>query len=126
MGNLIFMRWFIGWYKEINNEMNIQIVLPNILAPFKEDNVVIIDVFEKKDNGIDAKKYLNVICQKANELNVVIYLEPKPRTHRLDENKKEIITRDWLINYYSKFGFELTPNKQFMKRIPSNYTIGGL
>jgi hypothetical protein len=63
--------------------------------------VVILDVFEKIDQSVDAKLYLQEIVQKADEYGVVIYLEPKP-IHK--------------VEYYEKFGFEFTPNKLFMKR----------
>lgn len=108
-----FMKWYIDWYKGISDKMVITMSLPNAIAPFKEKNVVILDVFEKKDQNIDAKPYLKKIVEKADEYGVVIYLEPKPRT-------------DSVIDYYERFGFELTPNKQFMKRIPHFAGGGGI
>jgi len=50
----------------------------------------------------------------------VIYLEPKPIHKHFQDNleKKEKISKDYLVGYYEKFGFELTPNKLFMKRFP--------
>jgi hypothetical protein len=103
-----FMKWFVQWYKAISNKVNISFSLSNHLQPFKEKNVVILDTFEKIDQSIDARPYLQEIVQKADEYGVVIYLEPKPR-HK--------------VGYYENFGFELTPNKLFMKRKPSNPDI---
>ena len=109
----LFMNWYIDWYKGISDKMVITMSLPNAIAPFREKNVVILDVFEKKDQNTDAKPYLKKIVEKADEYGVVIYLEPKPRT-------------DSVIDYYERFGFELTPNKQFMKRIPHFAGGGGI
>jgi len=120
MGSKKFMQWYIDWYKGISNLMNITFSLPNQLLPFKENNVVILDLFEKKKQDIDAKKYLYEIVKKANELGVVIYLEPKP-SHKYfftNEAKKKKITKEYLIDYYTNFGFEVTQNKKFMKRLP--------
>jgi hypothetical protein len=77
------------------------------IQPFKEKNAVILDVFEKKNQTINAELYLKKIVEKANEYDVVIYLEPKDK-----------------IEQYQKFGFQLTPNKQFMKRLP-HFADGG-
>lgn len=123
-----FMKWYIGWYKGISDKMVITITLPNAIAPFKEKNVVILDVFEKKDQNIDATPYLKKIVEKADEYGVVIYLEPTPRHKYFQDNleKKNKITKQYLIDYYQKFGFELTPNKQFMKRIPHFAGGGGI
>jgi hypothetical protein len=96
-------------------------------------------VFEKIDQSIDAKSYLNEIIEKADKYEVTIYLEPTPRYKYFQGNleKKNKITREYLIDYYEKFGFQLTPNKKFMKRLPIKkyangeninftYEIGGL
>jgi hypothetical protein len=121
-----FMKWYIEWYKGISDKMFIAISLPTIVTPFKEKNVVILDVFEKKDQSIDAKPYLIKIVQKADEYGVVIYLEPNPRHKYFQDNleKKNKITKEYLIDYYQIFDFELTPNKQFMKRVP-HFDKGG-
>lgn len=98
-----FMKWYVQWYKGISAKMNIVFYLPSVIAPYKEQNVVVLDVFEKKDQTIDAKPYLETIAEKANEYDVVIYLEAKDN-----------------IEQYQKFGFQFTPNKQFMKRLPKS------
>jgi hypothetical protein len=120
-----FIKWFVQWYEPISNKVNIAFSFSNHLQPFKEKNVIILDVFEKIDQRVDAKKYLQEIVAKADEYGVVIYLEPKPRHKHFQDNleKKEKISKDYLIGYYEKFGFELTPNKLFMKRKPSNPDI---
>jgi hypothetical protein len=118
--NIEFMKWFVDWYKTINKQININFSVPNILSPFKEDNVIILDLFEKINQDIDAKPYLNKIIEKADDFGVVIYLEPTPRYKYFLENaeKRKKISKDYLIKYYKNFGFELTSNGQFMKRVP--------
>lgn len=115
-----FMMWFIEWYKPISDKMNITFSLPNIIAPFKEENVIIMDLFEKIDQNIDAKEYLKDITNKADEYDVIIYLEPMPRYKYFLKNieKRKKISKEYLISYYKKFGFELTPDGNFMKRLP--------
>jgi hypothetical protein len=138
-GSVEFIKWYVDWYKNINRKMNILFSLPSVIAPFNEKNVVILDVFEKIDQSIDAKSYLNEIIEKADKYEVTIYLEPTPRYKYFQGNleKKNKITREYLIDYYEKFGFQLTPNKKFMKRLPIKkyangeninftYEIGGL
>jgi hypothetical protein len=115
-----FMMWFIEWYKPISDKMNITFSLPNIIAPFKEENVIMMDLFEKIDQNIDAKEYLKDITNKADEYDVIIYLEPMPRYKYFLKNieKRKKISKEYLISYYKKFGFELTPDGNFMKRLP--------
>ena len=117
-----FMEWYSQWYEGISDKMNILFSFPSEIVPFKEKNVVILDVFEKIDQNINAKPYLNEITTKADEYGVTIYLEPTPRNKHFEDNleKKNKITKGYLIKYYEKFGFQLTPNKQFMKRLPKN------
>lgn len=115
-----FIKWYINWFKGISNKMNIYFSLPNPITPFKEKNVVIMDLFEKIDQEIDSKQYLKEVINKADEYGVTIYLEPTPR-HKYflnDAEKRNKISKDYLISYYNNFSFELTPNKQFMKRLP--------
>ena len=126
-----FYDWYVDWYKSVSDKINIIISLPNEISglksvPYKEDNVVILDLFEKTDNVIDAKPYLKKIIDKADEYGVTIYLFPEARHKYItDEAYKKKITRNYLIDYYKKFGFELTSDKEFMKRLP-RYKDGGL
>jgi hypothetical protein len=53
-----FMKWFVQWYKPISNKVNIAFSFSNHFQPFKEKNAVILDVFEKIDQSIDAKPFL--------------------------------------------------------------------
>lgn len=117
-GSLNLMKWYIDWYKNISDKMNITLSLPNLLAPFIEKNVVIMDLFEKINQDIDAKTYLQEIIKKADEYKVTIYLEPMPRYKYFLKNieKRKKVSKEYLIAYYEKFGFKLTPNAQFMKR----------
>lgn len=119
-----FMRWYIDWNKTINKKINISFSLPNIIQPFKESNVVILDLFEKIDQKIDAKQYLNKIIENADKYGVVIYLEPilKYKYFLKNIEKRKKISKDYLISYYQKFGFQLTTNGRFMKRLPKPRT----
>lgn len=125
-----FYSWFCEWYKGVCDKMNIMISLPNEISglksiPQKEENAVILDLFEKIDQSTDAKPYLKKIIDKADEYGVTIYLLPEPRHKYIkDEAHKRKITRKYLIDYYSRFGFELIPNNEFMKRVPK-YADGG-
>jgi len=111
-----FYDWYTDWYKRNKNEITLMISLPNELRPFKEDNVVIFDKFEKSNKSVKAYKYLQQIIDKADEYGVTIYLEPTPIGN--------VKTKSELIDYFKKFGFELTPNNKFMKRLPK-YKDGG-
>lgn len=118
--NIEFMKWFIDWSKSVNKHIYVSMSIPNeFSSPIKGDNgkIVILDLIEKKGDA-DAKKYMNEILKKADEFGVSIYLEPIPRTHNLksQEHKKKI-TKDYLIKYYEKLGFEKTDGG-FMVRAP--------
>lgn len=125
-----FFKWYIDWYKGICDRMCIIISIPNEISglksvPYKEDNVAILDLFEKIDQSINAKPYLRQILDKADEYGITIYLFPEPRYNNIkDAEHKKKITRKYLIDYYKNFGFELTPDKEFMKRLPK-YKDGG-
>jgi len=130
--NIEFMKWYVDWYKNVNKEMNITFSFPNKLQPFKEKNAIILDLFEKIKQDVDAKQYLNKIIEKADVYGVTIYLEPMPRYKYFikDIEKGEKISKNYLINYYQKFGFELTPDGIYMKRLPKKpdirYDDGGV
>ena len=64
-------------------------------------------MIQKYEEGIDAKKYLEQLVNKADELGVTLHLVPNPRTEKLkSEAHKKKITKDYLISYYEKFGFK--------------------
>jgi hypothetical protein len=107
--NLKFMKWYVEWLKDVKEYVNVFISIPNELSSPIQDGkgkIVILDVIEKKGDA-DAKKYMNQILEKADELGVSIYLQPIPRVYNLkSEEHKKKITKDYLINYYEKLGFK--------------------
>lgn len=121
-----FFDWDKSWYKPISGKMNIMFSVPNELhlQEFRmlmvEENVVVLELFEKIDQGIDAKVYMRQICDKADELGITIYLEPMPRYRYFKNNieKQKKVSREYLFTYYAGFGFELTSDNRFIKRIP--------
>jgi hypothetical protein len=121
MGVKSFYKWYIDWYKTILNDMTIIISLPNELLPFKEDKVVVIELFKPTSDFVVTEPYLKAILEKADEFGITIYIDPEPRYPT--KNTKEVY-----IFWYKEFGFEVTPNQEFMKRIPkikniSNYEV---
>ena len=79
-----FYEWYKDWYKPLYAKMNVMISIPNEISglkpiPFEEKEVVILDLFEKIDQSIDAKPYLQEIVDKAKECGLTIYLYPNPR-----------------------------------------------
>lgn len=118
--NSEFMKWFVDWSKSVNKYVYISMTIPNeFSSPIKDgkDKIVLLDVIEKKGDN-DAKKYFNEILKKADEFGVSIYLQPIPRTNNLkSQEHKNKITKDYLIKYYEKFGFENTDGG-FMVRAP--------
>jgi predicted N-acetyltransferase YhbS len=126
-----FYTWFCNWYKGVCDKIDIIISLPNEISglksiPYKEDNVVVLDMFRKIDQNIDAKPYLQTILDKADEYGITIYLLPDANYKYIDDVQyRKKITTKYLIDYYRRFGFELTPDKEFMKRV-YKYADGGL
>lgn len=108
--NQEYLKWFKDWYKNKYNDIFILISLPNeISSPITEagQTNIILDVIQKYEEGIDAKKYLEQLVNKADELGVTLHLVPNPRTEKLkSEAHKKKITKDYLISYYEKFGFK--------------------
>lgn len=108
--NQEYLKWFKDWYKKKYNDIFILISLPNeISSPITEagQTNIILDVIQKYEEGIDAKKYLEQLVNKADELGVTLHLVPNPRTEKLkSEAHKKKITKDYLISYYEKFGFK--------------------
>jgi GNAT superfamily N-acetyltransferase len=113
-----FFTWFHQWYKGVSKEIDIMISLPNAISglkpiPYQEENAVILDMFRKKDQKIDAKPYLQTILDKADEYGITIYFLPDPNYIYIDDVQ---ISREYLIDYYKDFGFELIADNEFMKR----------
>lgn len=106
-----FYKWYIDWYKNILNAMRIIISLPNELLPFKEDNVVIIELFKPTNDFVLTEPHLKAILEKADEFGITIYIDPEPKYPTRN-------TKSLYIWFYEQHGFVETPNQQFMKRTP--------
>ena len=118
-----FYQWFIDWYKQNHEILNVIISLPNILQPvgIDEKNTVILDLFEKIDQSIDAKNYLQQILQQADYYGINIYLQATPRyKYIIDEKHREKLTQKYVENYFSSFGFVMQSNG-YMKKTIKNY-----
>ena len=111
-----FYKWYIDWYKTILNEMSIIISLPNELLPFKENNVVIIELFKPTNDFVLTEPHLVAILEKADEFDITIYIDPEPKYPT--KNTKSIYV--W---FYKQHGFVETPNKQFMVRLPKTNNL---
>lgn len=104
-----FYKWFLEWQKPNIQDINIMISFPNELRPsIIGDNVVILELFEKVNQGIDAKIYLKKVLNKADEYGIDIYLYAEAR-HKYIQNEKhrEKINKKYLIEYYQSFGFNI-------------------
>lgn len=103
-----FNDWFVNWYKNgVCKKMNIIISVPNKLTNLlkaDEDNAMILDLFEKTDQSIDEKKYMDEMLDKADQYGVILYAKHNPS--------------------YQMFGFEQTPDN-YIKRLPNLYEYGG-
>jgi len=96
-----FMSDFMDWYKkDVHEKMNIYITI--------NSEMVTIDLFEKIDQEIDAKPYLKYVCDLADKYNIDLFLEPVPRYKFFLKNteKRKKISKEYLIEYYKKFGFK--------------------
>lgn len=103
-----FYKWFIEWYKPHVRDINIMISYANYLRPeIKGDNVVVLELFEKVNQSINAKEYLKEILDKADQYGVTIYLYAEPsHKHIKDEKHKEKINKQYIMDYYKNFGFK--------------------
>jgi hypothetical protein len=116
-----FMNQTKDWQKLIGSKMNVFISIPNEFTnPSDEmdESSVILDLFEKIDQTLDAKKYMNTLLEMSDAHNVTIYLEPIPRYKYItDDAKKKKITKDYLIKYYEKFGFKKLENDWMVRKM---------
>jgi rubrerythrin len=118
-----FYKQYQDWYKNgVSDKMTIMVSIPNAFSKMSsEDNHVILDVFEKRDESVDGKERLKELLELADKNEIDVYLEPIPRhNHIKDSSKKEKITREYLISYYKKFGFELMPNGFMVRKHKNN------
>jgi len=121
-----FIKWFVGWYKsEVYKVMNITISIPVLDYDFgikaKQNEIVILDWFEKIDQNINANQYLKKICEKADEYGVYIIAEPVTTEKIIKSNPRDLLiktTKEFLKKYYKSFGFESFEGKDFMVRKP--------
>jgi hypothetical protein len=118
-----FYKQYQDWYKNgVSDKMTIMVSIPNAFSKMSsDDNHVILEVFEKTDESVDGKKKLTELLEIADKNEIDVYLEPIPRHNKIkDEAKKEKITREYLISYYKKFGFELLPNGFMVRKYKNN------
>lgn len=115
-----FFQWFYGWYKGISDQMNIFISVPNQITEIKDENGAIIDLFEKINQNIDAKPFMREILEKADKFGITLYLEPMPRYKYFLNNieKRKKVSKEYLILYWEKFGFNLMDDGKYMIRLP--------
>jgi hypothetical protein len=87
------------------------ISLPNELQPFKEENVVILEVFKPTSDFVVSEPYLKAILEKADDFGIIIYIDPEPKYPTKN-------TKSLYVWFYKQHSFVETPNQQFMKRTP--------
>jgi hypothetical protein len=118
--NELFFKWYLDWYKEYGiEEMIIFFSLPSELTKLSlnSNNDIILDLFEKKNEKVNAKDYLEKIIDGANKYGVTIYLEPTPRLNNIQSSEhKNKLTREYLISYYENFGFVHEENGFMVKK----------
>ena len=111
MKNLIdsFILQYLDWYKPICKDLNVFLSIPSEYSklPNLKENAIYLDLFEKINQNIDAKKYMKELLEIADANKIILYLEPIPRYKYIkDEAKKKKITREYLEKYYANFGFK--------------------
>jgi hypothetical protein len=117
-----FIREYLEWYKPIVKDMNVFLSIPNEYSklPNLKENAIYLNLFEKVNQKIDAKKYMVELLEIADVNNINLYLEPIPRYKYIKEkSKKNKITKEYLIKYYENFGFRMT-DWDWMERIYIN------
>jgi hypothetical protein len=122
-----FYKEYLDWYiNGVCDKMTIMVSVPNALSKMSGgDNDVILDVFEKKDENVNAKEKMKELLEIVDRNGLDIYLEPIPRLYNIkDKAKRDKITREYLIKYYENFGFELLSNG-FMVRKHNKMEKGG-
>lgn len=127
--NQKFIQEYLDWYKGKESDINIYFTLPQVYnndCNADEANDVVLDLFEKINQNIDAKPYLTYLCELADKHNVNIHLEPKPRYKYFlsDVEKRKKISKEYLINYYKSFGFEVVDENKMIRKVNNkNKTI---
>ena len=111
-----YLAWYVG---SISRDMNIFLSIPNKYSklPNLKENAIYLDLFEKKNQKIDAKKYMIQLLDIADANKITLYLEPIPRyKYIITKAKKNRLTKEYLENYYFNFGFKKF-NEGWMERI---------
>jgi len=129
-----FYNEFINWYDGISDKLNVFVSVPNEFVRPNDDmseNSLMLDIFEKIDKSVDAKKYMHEFLNIVDANHIDLYLEPIPRYKYIkDEGKKKKLTKDYLINYYKSFGFTEIGNGFMERKNSGNHDIrfaaGGL
>lgn len=111
MGAKEFYEWFLGWYKEVCNEVTVMISVPNEIQPYIQNDIIFLDLFKATSDFVITEPYLKQILDKADEFGLTIYFDVEPKYNT--KNTKQIF-----IFWYNQFGFELIENGVFMKRVP--------
>ena len=117
-----FIVEYLEWYKPIVKDMNVFLSIPNEYSklPNLKENAIYLELFEKINQNIDAKKYMVELLAIADANNVNLYLAPIPRyKYVTNKAKKTKITKEYLIKYYEHFGFKMT-DWDWMERIYIN------
>jgi hypothetical protein len=117
-----FIKEYLEWYKPIVKDMNVFLSIPNEYSklPNLKENAIYLNLFEKVNQNIDAKKYMVELLAIADANNINLYLEPIPRYKNItNKAKKNKITREYLTKYYENFGFIKT-DYDWMERIYIN------
>ena len=117
-----FILEYLEWYKSIVKDMNVFLSIPNEYSklPNLKENAIYLELFEKINQNIDAKKYMVELLAIADANNVNLYLVPIPRYKYIKDNaKKNKITGKYLEGYYSNFGFKKF-DVGWMERISKN------
>jgi hypothetical protein len=117
-----FIKEYLEWYKPIVKDMNVFLSIPNEYSklPNLKENAIYLNLFEKVNQKIDAKKYMVELLAIADANNINLYLEPIPRYKFINEEaKKSKITKEYLTKYYENFGF-VKNDYDWMERIYIN------
>jgi hypothetical protein len=117
-----FIREYLEWYKPIVKDMNVFLSIPNEYSklPNLKENAIYLNLFEKVNQKIDAKKYMVELLAIADANYINLYLEPIPRYKFINEEaKKSKITREYLTKYYENFGF-VKNDYDWMERVYIN------
>lgn len=104
--NQEFIEWYEQWYNEsVIEQMSISLMLPNSFNMIADnpDNYIILNSFKALFVSVDTSKYLKEFIDHADKFKIDIYTDCYLP---FNEQIKRGITKEDLIEYFSKFGFE--------------------